>query len=349
MAKHVIFVVHGIGDHAAGWWKGVAETLADLYGRYEISKLLPFESQFEVKPVFYNDKFDALREKWERAADEVLGLMKPGPAGASALQELTAWAGSANKKTFLRTHALDVVLYRFFPNVAGQVRAAVHRQMLEGMRGAQRCSAIAHSMGTSVLHDTLLWMFDPDSPAKLPPGGLRMEALAMVANVSRLLESRDLGAGWDAYRSVVRPNAKVDKGVCSRFLNVSHAWDPIPVPKKFRPTSDWPDAATRAVPDAFQDIRLEELEKDGEVHDFEHHLRNPNFHIPLFRSLLPLPGVISPAEEKAAVDAHRAHHPRARVQKEIDRLKTLRLSDEEGDWRRILGMIHKYFSLGGAL
>lgn len=344
MANHVIFVVHGIGDHEADWWKPVARTLADLYGRYEIAQLLPFESQFEVKPILYNDKFDALREKWESAANEVLALMKPGPAGATALQELTAWAGSANRKTFLRTHVLDVVLYRFFPTVADQVRAAVHKQMLAGVRGAQRWSAIAHSMGTSVLHDTLVWMFDPASPAKLPAAGFRMEALAMVANVSRLLESSHLGTRWDVYRSVVQPNVKVTKGVCSRFLNVYHAWDPIPIPKKFKPTADWPDAATRAIPGAYQDIRIEELEKGSEVHDFEHYLRNPNFHIPLFRSLIPLPGVISPEEEKAAVDEHRVHHPRARVQKEIDRLKSLRLSDEVNDWQDILRMLQKYFA-----
>ena len=340
MGKHVIFVIHGIGEHGEDWWKPVARTLADLYGRYEIARLLPFDSQFEVKPLYYDDKFDALRARWERAANEVLALMKPGPSGGSALQEMTAWAGGANRKTFLRTHVLDVAFYRFFPNVAGQVRAAVHKQLLAGIRGADRWSAIAHSMGTSVLHDTLVWMFDPASPAKLPPGGFRMEALAMIANVSRVLESGELGARWDAYRSVVQPNAKVTKGVCSRFLNVWHAWDPVPVPKKFKPAADWPDAATRAVPGAYQDLRIEEIEKVGAVHDFEHYLRNPGCHIPLFRSLLPLPGVISADEEKAAVDAHRVHHPRARVQREIDRLNALRLSDEEADWGRILGMIH---------
>lgn len=343
MSKHVIFMIHGIGDHDENWCDSVAETLKGLYGQYKSLRNLPFDELFEIKPLFYNDKFDALRRKWEGAANEVLALMKPGPSGASALQQLTEWAGSANKKTFLRTHALDVVLYRFFPNVAGQVRAAVHKQLLEGIKGATQWSAIAHSMGTSVLHDTLVWMFDPESPAKLPPEGFRMEALAMIANVSRLLESSDLGARWDAYRSVVQPNAKVTKGVCNSFLNVCHNWDPIPVPKKFKPTADWPDAATRATPGAFQDIRIDEIEKPREVHDLEHYLRNPGVHIPLFRSLLALP-VINPDEEKAAVDAHRVHNPRARVQKEIDRLKELRLADEADDWKAILAMINKYFS-----
>jgi hypothetical protein len=344
MARHVIFAIHGMGDHDADWCDSVAATLEKLYGQYAFAKLLPFADQFEVKPLFYNDKFDALRKKWESAANEVLALMKPGPHGGGAIAEMTAWAAGANRKSFLRTHVLDVLLYRFCPTVTDQVRAAVHHQLMRGIRGAKQWSAIAHSLGTSVLHDTLVWMFDPASPAALPPQGFRMEVLAMVANVSRVLESSENGTRWDAYRSVVQPNVKVTKGVCNSFLNVCHNWDPIPVPKKFKPTADWPDAPTREVPSAFQDIAIDEIEKPKMVHDFEHYLRNPGVHIPLFRTLLALPDVISREEEKAAVDAHRVHHPRAKVQKEIDRLKDLRLADEEADWKQILAMIHKYFS-----
>jgi hypothetical protein len=344
MSKHVIFMIHGIGDHDANWCDGVAETLKKLYGQYRFSEELPFDDKFVVKPLFYNDKFDALRQKWENAANEVVGKMTAPGAADSALRALTEWAGSANRKTFLRTHVLDVVLYRFFATVAGQVRAAVHRQLLEGIRGADRWSAIAHSMGTSVLHDTLVWMFDPDSPSRLPPQGFRMQSLAMIANVSRLLESSDQGARWDAYRSVVQPNVNVKKGVCNRYLNIWNEWDPIPVPKKFKPMPDWPDAATRAAPNAFRDIRIESIEKPRAVHDLEHYLRNPGVHIPLFRSLIPIPGVVEEDEEAAAVNAHREHNPRARVQKEVDRLKELRLSDEADDWKSILNMIHKYFS-----
>jgi hypothetical protein len=327
-------------------WNGcepVRDTLKKLYEQYAFSRLLPFDEQFEVKPLYYNDKFDDLRAKWATAADQVLALMKPGPHGGGAIAEMTAWARGANKNSFLRTHVLDVLLYRFCPTVAGQVRAAVHRQMLEGIRGAKQWSAIAHSLGTSVLHDTLVWMFDPASPSSLRPEGFRMEVLAMVANVSRVLESSENGARWDVYRSVVQPNVKVTKGVCNSFLNACHNWDPIPVPKKFKPTADWPDQPTRAAPGAFQDVRIDEIEKPKLVHDLEHYLRNPAVHIALYRSLLALPGVVSPAEEKAALDAHRVHHPRAKVQKEIDRLKALRLSDEESDWKAILAMIHDYF------
>jgi hypothetical protein len=252
----------------------------------------------------------------------------------------------------VRTHALDVVLYRFFPNVAAAVRASVHNQLMKGIKGAKRWSIVAHSLGTSVTHDSLVWMFDPDAPAgRLPPEGFRMEALAMIANVSRVLESsgyvdekgNDLNYRWDVYRSVVQPNAKVTKGVCSSFLNVWHKWDPVPLPKQFRPGAGWPDAATRAVEGAFQDIAIDDIEDFGElaeIHDLGHYLRNPAVHIPLFRSLLPIKGLIPPAEEKEKIDEYRAGTPFGKAKEKIEKLKKFRLSDEEEDWKKILPMIH---------
>lgn len=355
MAKHVVFVIHGIGNFKSKklWHDSYKDLLPELYGRYECSKLLPFDELFELKPLFYNDEFDKLRAKWEKAAADVVKLMTPGKYGLGALQQLTEWAGSANKDDFTRTHVLDVILYRFFPDVAAWVRASVHDQMMQGIKGAKRWSAIAHSLGTSVLHDSLVWMFDEDAPkGRLPAAGFRMEALAMIANVSRVLESsgyvdekgRDLNYKWDAYRSVVQPNAKVTKPVCASFLNVWHTWDPIPLPKQFKPAADWPDAATRAVDGAFRDIQIDEIEdfkKLAEIHDLGHYLRNPCVHIPLFRSLLPIEGLIPADEEKAAVDKHRASTPLSKAKAKIEELKKLRLSDEEGDWKKILPMIYK--------
>lgn len=359
MARHVVFLIHGIGDFkdSDAWHESYRDALPELYGRYEAAQDLPFDDLFELKPLFYNDKFDGLRQRWAQAAGQVLPLMKPGSRGASALQQLTDWAGSANQDDFARTHALDLVLYRFFPNVAAAVRASVHKQMMAGIKGAKHWSVIAHSLGTAVMHDTLVWMFDPQAPAgRLPPGGFRMEALAMVANVSRLLESsghvdereRRLGSRWDAYRSVVQPNANVTRGVCSRFLNVWHTWDPVPLPKQFKPAADWPDAATRATPGAFQDLEIDEIEDiddPAEVHDLLHYLRNPRVHIPLFRSLVRI--FISPQEEQAAIEAHVRQTPLSRAKRKLEALKAFRLSDEEGDWRKILPAIHRFLDRKG--
>jgi hypothetical protein len=337
------------------WAATYKELLPGLYKKYAAAKYLPFDQQFELKPLFYNDCFDDLRDKWAKAAAEVLPLMKPGQLGGNALVQMTKWAAAANKKQFLLTHALDVVFYRFFPNVAAQVRARIHRQMLDGIKGADRWSVIAHSLGTSVIHDTLVWMFDPGAPkGRLPSGGFRMEALAMIANVSRVLESsgyidkdgNSLDSTWDVYRSVVRPSADPDAGVCSSFLNAWHAWDPIPIPKQFKAAPDWPDRKTRDKKGSFVDIPIdgiEDIRSVSDVHDLGHYLRNPDVHIPLFNALIPIVGgIISEEEERDARREYRADNPLSRAKKKIEELKSFRLSDEEGDWQKILGMIHEF-------
>lgn len=344
MAKHVIFVVHGMGDFKEDWGGGVAKLLKQLYERYEIATLLPFDEQFVVRPLFYNDRFDKLRSDWETAAKAVLGKMSFA-GNLSALKKVTEWTESANKKDFLRTHILDVVLYRFVPTVADAVRARIRKQILEGIKDADTWSVIGHSLGTSVLHDALVWMFDPASPEAIEPEKFRFQTLAMVANVSRVLEQTEYGPIWDVYRSVVHPDVDRTRGVCNRFLNVWHTWDPIPVPKKFKALPDWPDRQTRQLPEAFQDIRIEELEaadKVTAVHDIEHYLRNPKFHIALFRSLMPMGGVISAAEEKQARDEHTAANPISRVRKQLERLKDFRMSDEEENWGVILAKLHEF-------
>ena len=280
MAKHLLFIVHGMGDDAEGWHTEIETRLSELYSQYEVAKFLPFDQQFEVKPLFYNDKFDSLRKKWEEAASQVLPLMKTGPLAGSALTTVTEWAGKLNKDDFVRTHVLDVVLYRFFPTVAQQVRAAVHKQLLDALSAVPAnevitWSAIAHSLGSSILHDTLLWMFSPQAPGALPPGGFRASVIAMLANVSRLLEDTDLfGEAGDAYKSVVQPNVDPGKGVCDTFINARHMFDPIPVPKAFRPAGDWPDVATRAAAGRFHDIRPDVI-TDPNVHGFLHYLNDP--------------------------------------------------------------------------
>ncbi|HEY3075856.1 MAG TPA: hypothetical protein VGJ74_11850 [Burkholderiales bacterium] len=348
MAKQVVFVVHGMGDFKDGWGAVYSKLLKELYERYEIAQFLPFEQQFEVKPLLYNDRFDKMRADWKAAADAVLGKLKPlGERGAQALATATQWAQSAGKNDFLRTHVLDVLFYRFIPQLAEAVRTSIRRQILEGMKGAETWSMIAHSLGTSVAHDSLVWMFDPASGESLPPEKFRLQALAMLANVSRVLESSENGASWDVYRSVVQPNVKLTKGVCNRFLNVRHTWDPVPLPKQFKPQPNWPDAATREVKESFQDIQIDDIEALGDpaiVHDLGHYLRNPAVHIPLFRSLIPLSAVISQDEEDQAIREHRKKTPLAQAKKKIEELKKFRLSDEEEDWNKILWMFHRFFS-----
>ena len=255
MAKHLLFLVHGVGDTKPDWSKPIQELIRTLYAGYQVAKVNPFDDLFAFVEINYNDKFDARREDWKTASDTVLKALGDGGMKRRAITTLAKWSAEPAKDGFLNTHALDVVMYRFLSLEAAQVRTAVQKQILAALvaqptNEVRRWSVIAHSLGTSVTHDVLHEMFSPNRPVgwgALPGGLVRPHVVMMLANVSRLLENTDLyGPDGDVYRSVVHPGPGTAVAACDYFINVRHEWDPIPKPRMFRPTNDWPDTATRA-------------------------------------------------------------------------------------------------------
>ena len=195
VAKHIIFLVHGIGDTKPGWSKPVQDAITTQYAGFHVAKLMPFEANFAFSEVNYNDRFDAIRTEWKNAAAPVAAKLGEGGLGKGAVAKLMTWSAMPAEDGFLNTHALDIVLYRFFSLVGQRVRDAVQKQILDTLAAQPandvlRWSVIAHSLGTSVTHDVLHQMFSPDRPAEwgaLPPGLFRPSVVMMVANVSRLL------------------------------------------------------------------------------------------------------------------------------------------------------------------
>ena len=351
MAKHLLFLVHGVGDTKPGWSKPLQDLIRTLYAKYHVAKMMPFDQSFAFQEINYNDKFDARRTAWKNASDSVVKAFADGGMKPGAITKLTSWSAEPAKDDFLNTHALDVPMYRFLALEAEQVRTAVQKQILTAL-AAQPAnetgywSVIAHSLGTSVTHDVLYQMFSPNRPAAwgpLPAGLFRPHVLMMLANVSRLLENTEFfGPDGDVYRSVVHPGASPSNGACDYFINVRHAWDPIPKPKCFRPTDDWPDVTTRAQ-GRFVDVEINAIEQ-ANVHDFAHYLKNPKTHVPLFR-LLTVPALLPDDEFAAASQAYEASTPLEKFKKEAKRLEKLSLGESEQDWRNILGMLRDFLSM----
>ena len=348
MAKHLLFLVHGVGDTDPGWSKSIQDLIRALYANYHIAKLMPFDQHFAFKEVNYNDKFDARRTAWKTEADKVVTALSEGGMKAGAITKLTSIASEPSREEFLNTHALDVVMYRFLALEAEQVRTAVQKQILTAL-AAQPAnesglwSVIAHSLGTSVMHDVLHQMFSPLRPVAfepLPAGLFRPYVVMMVANVSRLLENKSFfGDDGDAYRSFVRPSKDPAQGACDFFINVRHEWDPIPKPRMFRPTDDWPDVATRAQR-RYIDVEINAIEQPN-VHDFSHYLKNPKTHVPLFRCLT-VPDLLTEDEAAAASLAYEASTPLEKFKKEAKNLEKLSLPESEQDWRNIITMLRNY-------
>jgi len=82
MRKHVLFLVHGMGDNVnddgsveTGWAENAEKTLKDLYDDYQILKLVPFEERFEMVAINYDSIFNNLLKRW---AEQSLALRATG-------------------------------------------------------------------------------------------------------------------------------------------------------------------------------------------------------------------------------------------------------------------------------
>ena len=350
MAKHLLFLVHGVGDTKPDWSKPIQDLVRTLYARYQVAKFMPFDQYFAFSEINYNDKFDARRAAWKHAADSVVKALGVGGMKPEVINTLTKWSAEPAKDDFLNTHALDVVMYRFLSLEAEQVRTAVQEQILKELAAQPandtvHWSVIAHSLGTSVTHDVLHQLFSPNRPTAwgtLPPGLFKPHVVMMLANVSRLLENTDFfGPDGDAYRSAVRPGSTPSDGACDYFINVRHECDPIPKPRLFRPADDWPNTTARAQ-GRYIDVTINAIEQPN-VHDFAHYLKNPKTHVPLFR-LLTVPALLGDDEAAAACQAYEQSTPLAKFANDAKRLEQLSLPESEQDWRKILAMLRDFLS-----
>lgn len=340
MQKHKIFLVHGMGKHAKNWSQPVQELLKECYGRYEGLRIIPFEDNFEFVEIRYDGEFDDLRKRWKQPTDDVVGLMRKAGAEETLVGTLAGWAQERDKDNFLNTHVLDVVLYRLITSVGEDVRSTVIEQIMDKLdpgTDVLRWSVVAHSLGSAVAHDSLLELFTRKKKG-LRPEQHGMQVLMMVANVSRLLEDPDLYK-YDVYRSIVRPSSDPADGICRYYLNARHDYDPIPVPKMFKPAESWPDPQARA-DGRYTNLSLGIIE-EANVHDFEHYLRNPTVHVELFRRLTS-PKLIDDKTAGDALARHAANSPIGKFKKELEELKKLRLADEEDNWHLILNMLRDY-------
>lgn len=334
MGKHMLFLVHGVGDTKPGWSKDVQQLIRELYDKYNpLSLLVPFDQNFAFQEIYYNDKFDERREAWKKHAEEVLQVIVKGGLDANAAKLLASYSAEPGRDNFLNTHVLDVILYRFIPQIAEQVRNAVCLQILKTLSTQPQAdtlcwSVIAHSLGTAVTHDTLHAMYtQPGTAGALPPSVTRCKVLAMLANVSRMLET-----GAEVYTSVVRPNVDPASGVCDYFINACHEWDPIPVPKQFRPPDDWLNVETRH-DNRYQSLFINAIESE-DVHDLKHYLKNPKIHIPLFRALT-WQGIIDDATFVAASAQYEASTPFGQFQDWIEKLKKIWPNEQSG-WQETI-------------
>jgi hypothetical protein len=294
---HLIFLAHGMGDFKPGWSESAQQTIRDQYATYKQLKFIPFGQRFDFVELNYNDEFEALREMWRKMTKNLGAALVAGTMGEvgkktedkEVIASLNEVATVTDKDSFLNTHVVDALLYFAARQTAATVRESIRKQIFTALRKqvqagqTLRWSVIAHSLGTAVIHDSLHEAYS-DKPtaqgAKLA-GITRPSCLAMIANVSRLLE-------WDidVFLSRTRPGNPDDpEAACRAYVNAHNIFDPFTQPKPFQPATQWPSLGIRAL-GLYHDVRISSIEAPEKVHDLDHYLRNPGVHGPIFNCLV---------------------------------------------------------------
>ena len=225
MARQYVFLVHGMGEMDPNkWHEPFTTAIISALKQYE-----PFVDKppadikaedLKLIPITYDDVFSAYRDRWEDLSVDVadaVAAISPGIGKvfdelSESVNEVDGW------KKFFWTHVLDPLLWYFFEDARMAVVARVNEQFITGLNdmindeNAGSAHVLAHSLGTSVTHDSLValrhWssaegQFEPDKHV--------WHTVGMIANVGRLLEATFTlrqgvaASAFRVYKSALKP------------------------------------------------------------------------------------------------------------------------------------------------
>ena len=285
MTTKSLIVVHGMGKHTeASVKKEITDALKTVFSRYDTLKQKNPLSEIEISVFAYDKYFENYRKAIESRgnSDIVTALQsvstKFGGLLPGAALEIAKLDQSITKDDMFTTHWLDVLLYRFSLmaepiqlDLAAKIAAEV------AAKGGPNVHVLGHSLGTSLLHDTLARLYGPEPmDVKLSTVRDKLSCVHMVANVSRLLQSfRKAGA------SEVRPAL----GCCTNFIQYRHKLDPIPQIKPFTPTNNGGWVTHKIFEDNYQLVEPSAV-TSANVHGLGHYLLDPEVHLPLLRTVM---------------------------------------------------------------
>lgn len=276
-------LVHGMGVQGPDWDAGVVAALSRAAASYGIQEALSTEiaaGAVAVRPITYGDRFTAWIDRWGNDSRELAKFIRTNSIDVPV--SIVSWLESADEteNNFLWSHVVDVLLYRFFNEATRDVRVHVMRDVARTWEAAlaadasARVSVLAHSLGTSVVHDALgLLATDPPPDCDgFLAGTCRLAHLFMVANVSRILETLPR-----VFESVIcPPSVQAERAYCGVYHDVRHALDPFPAPRAFKPV--WTPGGD------FVRIRTTAV-REFNAHALERYVEDPRVHVPILRAL----------------------------------------------------------------
>ncbi len=307
--SHTLFIVHGIGAHDDNWADGIQALLQEKYAGIPSEAGQSLGDFVTFKAVRYDQIFDKALARMAQKNAEISSAVSALNLTDTFFGKFSELVGKLGGENFFTTHALDVFFYRYTP-LRGYVQALLAAEFLDALKPTRveniDWSIICHSMGTSVVHDTLHNLFTTkfkDSAGvemQLNPSNQFIKLYAALANVSHLLEVKRA----PAYRSLVRPRQAGEsadgKGIIQNFINARHRFDPIALIRAFQPVQHWYQThATRG----FHNIELKAVYQ-ADVHAFEHYLSNPKVYYPLLKMITS--GMAEQEEFNTLIASHEA-------------------------------------------
>ena len=298
MSKKSLIVVHGMGAHTeVSVKKELTKALETVFSRYESLERKNPMNEIDISVFVYDQYFEGYRKAVEGRGDIVKALKSVSGEFGGLLPEAALEVGKLDLSIIqdnkFSTHWLDVILYRYSLLAEPiQLDLAVKIVAEVTQKGGSNVHVLGHSLGTSILHDTLARLYGPEPmDGKLSTVRDKLSCVHMVANVSRLLQSfRKAGA------SEVRPVL----GCCTNFIQYRHKLDPFPQIKPFSPTDNGGWVTHKIWEDNYQLVEPTAV-TSANVHALGHYLLDPKVHLPLLRAVIGFRPLS--AECKAAQDA----------------------------------------------
>lgn len=301
--KHLIFLIHGMGTYVKeneknqrvpddAWFKSAEKSIKSAYNSHEFLKKRKFEDHFEFYHLNYDHHFNRALQTTESTLNDLSRVI----TGKRLLSKATKFVSDAAEldSNFFWTHAFDVILYKFLPQMRENIRVDVATTIFDQVvaRQANGFSIIAHSLGTAVAQDVLISIHreilkNPETLATFPQARI----VAMIANVANVLSDNPAAS----YSSALTPG---ESRSLASYLNATHELDPFTAVCPFNPRGidTWdevssPDNWHRYYPaPKLKHYNSKLLSGDDEKltfaemvpHQFAHYFASPKVHLPIF-------------------------------------------------------------------
>lgn len=279
MAKPLVFFLHGMGTHEAGWSKDAVSILEKR------AASLRSNWTFTAQELEYDSKFRDLLGAWSKASKEVISAAHP--SNQERVKGLVSWLNKADdKSSFAWSAAADVFLWRTSKIIRNLIINHLANQVAPVIAKARAGTVlnvhfVVHSLGTAVAHELLsamargAWTSDGDVQVDgLESTRWRPAGIHMVANVSKLLELERN----PAYESPVCPGPTAEAtSYCKTYRSYDHRFDPIARVGAFKP----PWAANNRYA-AFEPMRIKSSKA---VHELTHYVSLPVVNVPMLESM----------------------------------------------------------------